>query len=49
MSLDSEKYAAKGNEFVNLVTEDLELSWDKAGRIIRAVLRSILHKYSQNT
>jgi len=36
MSLDFEKYAAKGNEFVNLVTEDLELSWDKAGRIIRA-------------
>ena len=26
MSLDSEKYAAKGNEFVNLVTEDLVVS-----------------------
>ena len=35
MSLDFEKYAVKGNEFVRLVVEELEVPRDKAGRIIR--------------
>jgi uncharacterized protein (DUF2267 family) len=46
MSLDFEKYAAKGNEFVHLVTEDLEVPKQKAGRIIRAVLHALRNRVS---
>ena len=41
MALDFEKYAAKGNEFVHLVSEDMGISRDKAGRIINAVLHAL--------
>ncbi|KAA9035936.1 DUF2267 domain-containing protein [Ginsengibacter hankyongi] len=44
MSLDFERYAAKGNEFVNLVAEDINVPRDKAGRIIRAVLHALRNK-----
>ena len=46
MSLDFEKYAAKGNEFVRLVADDLEVSRDKAGRIIRAVFHALRNRLS---
>ncbi|MFI5185289.1 MAG: hypothetical protein ACHQF0_01040 [Chitinophagales bacterium] len=38
MSLDFEKSAAKGNEMLNMLAEDLKVPRDKAGRILRAVL-----------
>lgn len=41
MSLDFNKYAAKGNEVVNLLSEDLQVPRDVAGRILRAVLRAV--------
>lgn len=41
MALDFEKYAAKGNEFVNLVAGDLKTPREKAGRITRAVLHAL--------
>lgn len=44
MSLNFEKYAAKGNEFVNLVAEELKIPRDKAGRIIRAVLQALRNR-----
>jgi uncharacterized protein (DUF2267 family) len=44
MSLDFEKYANKGNEFVRLVAGDLEVPRDKAGRIIRAVLHALRNR-----
>lgn len=46
MSLDFEKYASKGNEFVKLVAEDLKVPREKAGRIIRAVLHSLRNRIS---
>ncbi len=46
MSLNFEKYAQKGNEFVHLVEEDLKVSRDKAGRIIRAVLQALRKRLS---
>lgn len=46
MSLNFEKYASKGNEFVHLVAEDLEVSRNKAGRIIRAVLHALRNRLS---
>lgn len=46
MSLDFEKYAAKGNEFVRLVADDLEVPRDKAGRIIRAVFHALRNRIS---
>lgn len=46
MSLDFEKYAAKGNEFVHLVSEELQVPRDKAGRIIRAVLHALRNRLS---
>jgi uncharacterized protein (DUF2267 family) len=46
MSLDFEKYAAKGNEFVHLVTEELKVPRDMAGRIIRAVLHALRNQLS---
>ncbi|MFM9911674.1 MAG: DUF2267 domain-containing protein [Chitinophagaceae bacterium] len=44
MSLHFDKYASKGNEFVQLVAEDLAVSPDKAGRIIRAVLHALRNR-----
>jgi uncharacterized protein (DUF2267 family) len=44
MTLDFDKYAAKGNQFVNLVAEDLEINREKAGRIIRAVLHALRNR-----
>jgi uncharacterized protein (DUF2267 family) len=41
MSLDFEKYAAKGNELVNLLATDLGVPRDKAGRILRSVLHAL--------
>ncbi len=46
MSLDFEKYVAKGNEFLKLVAEDLQVPRDKAGRIIRAVLHALRNRLS---
>ncbi|MGZ8557021.1 MAG: DUF2267 domain-containing protein [Chitinophagaceae bacterium] len=46
MSLNFEKYTAKGNEFVRLVADELDVSRDKAGRIIRAVLHSLRNRLS---
>jgi uncharacterized protein (DUF2267 family) len=46
MSLNFEKYASKGNEFVHLVAEDLEVSRNKAGRVIRAVLHALRNRLS---
>jgi uncharacterized protein (DUF2267 family) len=46
MSLDFEKYAAKGNEFVHFVAEELKIPRDKAGRIIRAVLHALRNRIS---
>ena len=44
MSIDFEKYAIKGNEFVQLVTDELAVPTDKAGRIIRAVFHSLRNR-----
>ena len=46
MSLDFEKNAVKGNEFVRLVAEELEVPLDKAGRIIRAVFHALRNRLS---
>lgn len=46
MSLDFEKYVAKGNEFVRLVADDLQIPRDKTGRIIRAVLHALRNRLS---
>lgn len=46
MSLDFEKYAVKGNEFVRLVAEGMKVPRDKAGRIIRAVLHALRKRLS---
>ena len=45
MSLDFEK-KGEGNEFVRLVAEELEVSVDKAGRIIRAVFHALRNRLS---
>ncbi|WP_026260349.1 DUF2267 domain-containing protein [Segetibacter koreensis] len=44
MSLDFEKYAAKGNEVVKMLADDLKVSRDKAGRILRAVLHALRNR-----
>jgi uncharacterized protein (DUF2267 family) len=44
MSLEFEKYAAKGNEFVKLVTDDLDIPRNKAARTIRAVLHALRNR-----
>lgn len=46
MSLDFDKYAAKGNEVVRMLAEDLQTSRDKAARILRAVLHSLRKRLS---
>ena len=44
MVLDFEKYATKGNEFVRLVSMELEVPRDTAGRITRAVLHALRNR-----
>ena len=46
MSLNFEKYAAKGNEFVNKLAEHLSdpENRDRAGRILRCVLRALRNR-----
>lgn len=46
MTVDFEKYAFKGNEFVSLVADDLEIPKGKAGRIIRAVFHALRNRLS---
>lgn len=46
MSYNFEKYASKGNEFVNVVAEDLKVPKEKAGRIIRAVFHALRNRIS---
>lgn len=46
MSLDFEKYASKGDEFVQLVAAELNVPRDMAGRIIRAVLHALRNRLS---
>ena len=46
MSLDFKKNAVKRNEFVRLVAEELEVSLDKAGRIIRALIHALRSRLS---
>jgi len=46
MPLDFEKYAAKGNEFVRLVAEELKVPRDMAGRIIYSVLHALRNRLS---
>jgi uncharacterized protein (DUF2267 family) len=44
MSLDFEKYAAKGNEMINKLSVDLELPRDNAGRVMRSVLHALRNR-----
>ena len=46
MSLDFEKYASKGHEFVHLVADELNVPSDKAGRIIRTVFHALRNRLS---
>lgn len=46
MSLDFEKYASKGNEFVHLVRDELGIPKDMAGRIIRSVFHALRNRLS---
>jgi uncharacterized protein (DUF2267 family) len=46
MSFNFEKYAAKGNEFVNFIATELKVPKEKAGRIIRAVLHALRNRIS---
>ena len=41
MATDFDKYAAKGNELLKMLAEDLDISTDKALRILRCVLYAI--------
>lgn len=46
MPSEFDKYAAKGNEVLNLLMNDLSIPADKAGRILRAVLHTIRNHVS---
>ncbi len=46
MSFNFEKYASKGNEFVNTIAEDLNVAKEKSGRIIRAVFHALRNRIS---
>ena len=46
MSTHLDKYAAKGNEFINLVAQELEIPRDMAERVIRAVLHALRNRLS---
>lgn len=44
MALEFEKYAAKGNELVNMLAEDLEVPRDNAARILRSTLHALRNR-----
>ncbi len=44
--LDFEKHAAIANQFVRLVSEELQVSRDMAGKIIRAVFHALRNRIS---
>jgi uncharacterized protein (DUF2267 family) len=46
MSLDFTKDAATGNEMLNMLAEEMKISADKAGRILRAVLFALRSRIS---
>ncbi len=46
MSLDFEFHAAKGNEFVRLVADELKVPVDMAGKIVRAVFHALRNRLS---
>lgn len=48
MSLDFEKYAAKGNEIVNMLSKDIGLSADSSGRILRSTLHALRNRIGTN-
>lgn len=48
MASDFDKYAAKGNQFLNLLADDLQVSPEMALRILRSVLHGIRSRLSVN-
>ncbi len=48
MATPFDKYAAKGNEFLHLLAEDLQISNEKAFRILKAVLHVLRDHVSIN-
>ncbi|HVX26067.1 MAG TPA: DUF2267 domain-containing protein, partial [Parafilimonas sp.] len=48
MPTSFDKYAAKGNEFLHLLAEDLQISNEKAFRILKAVLHVLRDHVSVN-
>lgn len=46
MATDFNKYAAKGNELLKILAEDLEIPPGKAGRILRSVLHALRNHLS---
>lgn len=48
MVLDFEKYATKGNEFIRLVSLELEVPRDMAGRITRSVLHALRNRFNHH-
>lgn len=46
MSLYFEEYASAGNEFVQLVAEEMKISPGEAGKIIRGVLHALRNRIS---
>lgn len=44
MSIDFEKYAAKGNELINRLSQELDLPRDSAARILRSVLHALRNR-----
>ena len=44
MVLDFDKYATRGNEFIRLVSMELEVPRDMAGRITRSVLHALRNR-----
>ena len=48
MVLDFDKYATKGNEFIRLVSLELEVPRDMAGRITRSVLHALRNRFNHH-
>ena len=46
MSLYFENYAAKGNEIINMLSKELNVSQDSAGRILRSTLHALRNRIS---
>ena len=46
MALDFDKDAARGNDMLRMLSEELKISGDKAGSILRAVLYAVRSKIS---